>query len=138
MALCAYDAAMATFQKGCKAEPSHRALREAWFGAKNVAKTFRAAARLKLGGEGARAAAFEAARQPALHSLRALPEAADRATAYENLAAIHTRWGRHAEACGTRTRPPAARPLPLCQPPPFVHSAPPPPSRLHQPSRDLP
>ena len=91
-----------TSQQGCKADPADKLLREAWFGAKNVCKAFRSAARLKHGGEAARALAFEAARQPSLHALRQLPEACDRATCYANLAAIHARWLRHAEAS---TRP---------------------------------
>ena len=88
MKLCDFDGAMLTFQKGCKANPSDKELREHWFMAKEVCRTFRSAGRIKGGGEGAKILAFEAARQPVLHEVSQLAEAADRSQA---------RRGRRAE-----------------------------------------
>ena len=63
MRLCDYWGALRTFQLGCKAWPKDKELRECWHTAKNLFGAFRRAAKLKLGGEKARAAAFALERQ---------------------------------------------------------------------------
>ncbi|KAL1503942.1 hypothetical protein AB1Y20_010361 [Prymnesium parvum] len=98
MRLCDYWAALRTFQLGCKAWPKDKELREHWFTAKNLFGSFRRAAKLKLGGEKARAAAFALERQAILADIAKLKEVEDRAQALKNLAAIHTQFKRHEEA----------------------------------------
>ena len=49
---------------------------------------------MQNGGEEAKIAAFEAARQPILHDLMALPEPSDRAQGLKHLAALHAEFER--------------------------------------------
>ena len=98
IALCDHDGAMATFQLGCVANPSDKELREAWFSAKEMCRTWRRAGKMALGGERARIQAFEAAREPCLSQVSGLARAEDRAAALKNLARVHVKWGRHTEA----------------------------------------
>ena len=101
MGLFDFMGAMASLQKGCKANAKDadalRELRDAWVEAKNSAAVFRRASRLRHGGDAAKDAAFAAAREPCVHAIRSLA-AADRAEAYRQLAAIHTGYDRHADA----------------------------------------
>ena len=98
--LCDYDAAMRTFQLGCKADSrlgpeASKDLRQAWLAVKELCRGWRRAGHAP---QKRKKAAFSAERQPVLADIQKFAEPADKALALRNLAAIHSKWDMHEEA----------------------------------------
>ena len=99
--LCDYDAAMRTFQLGCKADArlgpeALKELRTAWYAAKELCRGWRRAGRQRKLAR--KKAAFLGERQPVLADIAKFEEPADKALALRNLASIHSKWDLHDEA----------------------------------------
>ena len=87
--LCDYDAAMRTFQLGCKADArlgpeARKELRQAWYAAKELCRGWRRAGRLKKMEQ--KKKAFAAERRPVLHDIEKFSKPEDKALALKNLA----------------------------------------------------
>ena len=98
--LCDYDAAMRTFQLGCKADArlgpeALKDLRQAWIAAKELCRGWRRAGRAP---KKRKKAAFLAERRPVIADIEKFAEPADKALALRNLAGIHAKWEMHEEA----------------------------------------
>ena len=99
--LCDYDAAMHTFQQGCKADArlgpeAHKELREQWYATKELCRGWRRAGKMRKKTQ--KANAFRAERQPVLADIAKFVQPSDKALALKNLASIHTKWGMHEDA----------------------------------------
>ena len=109
--LCDYDAAMRTFQLGCKADSrlgpdALKELRQAWFTAKELCRGWRRAGRAR---PKRKKAAFLAERLPVLADIDRFSEPSDKALALRNLASIHAKWGMHEDAIELLTKVTRAR-----------------------------
>ena len=99
--LCDYDAAMRTFQLGCKADArlgpeALKELREAWYAAKELCRGWRRAGRMKKLEK--KRVAFAAERKPVLYDIAKFEREEDKAVALRNLAGLHSKWEMHEDA----------------------------------------